>query len=493
MIVLAVIVSIAGTVCLAEAQHEQHQPAAPTKDTSSSTPTQLVRDTVSSKSAEPTKASVPLKTNKSTEHSTHSSKLKPKADTQPGESMSMAGAIGALIPGVPSEREGSGTSWLPDQSATHARHWQRDPWMLMLHGVAALRYTNQDASDAGPRGDDAISAPNWAMLMAMRPVGHAGQITLRAMLSLDRLTEGGDGYPLLFQTGESWESQPLVDQQHPHDFLMELAAAYGRKVGEHGGYFVYFGLPGEPALGPPAFMHRPSARNNLEAPLGHHWQDATHITFGVLTSGYVHKSIKLDASVFTGREPDEDRWGIDEPKFDSYSGRISYNPSPRFSLQFSGGRLESPEMLEPDIDLTRVTASALCHHGIGDGYMWNTAIIWGMNDPSVGEAQHSFLIESDWEGRALSPYGRLEIVQKPGHDLRISGADEELFSVGAVTLGVAVAVPIMKEWKSSASIQGTGYRVPDGLQGEYGKRPWSVSVQFQLSPSQATGHADGTH
>ncbi len=479
--VAAMIGFVVATAGIAAAQHEQHRPAEPVKDTVTSKPTQPAKQPAPSPIPRPVQNPEPSTTHDPSEHGAASPTQPPDAHTSSTKSMPMNGA---LIPGVPSEREGPGTSWLPDHSTMNARHWQRNPWMLMLHGAAWLRYTSQDVADAGPRGDDAISAPNWAMLMAMRPLGHSGQVTLRAMMSLDRLTEGGDGYPLLFQTGESWEGQPLVDQQHPHDLFMELAAAYGRKVGENGGYFLYFGLPGEPALGPPAFMHRPSARNNVEAPLGHHWQDATHITFGVLTGGYIHKSVKLDASVFTGREPDEDRWGIDKPKFDSYSGRISYNPSPQYSFQLSGGSLKSPEGLEPDIDLTRVSTSAIYHHRLFGGRLWTTAFIWGMNDPSVGEPQHSVLVESDWEGRAVSAYGRLEIVQKPGHDLQISGADDELFNVGAVTLGIAIAVPILKDWATSASIQGTAYRVPNGLQSEYGQRPWSVGIQMLMSPSQ---------
>lgn len=487
---VAMVVYVVGFSQITAAQHEQHRPAEPAKDTVTAKPSPPVREPVASPAPTPAQTQEKPKPHDSEGHSTSSPTETPLAHPPTSVFMLMNGS---LVPGVPSEREGSGTSWLPDHSTMNARHWQRDSWMLMLHGAAWLRYTSQDVGDAGSRGDDAISAPNWAMLMAVRPLGHSGQITLRAMISLDRLTEGGDGYPLLFQTGESWKGQPLVDQQHPHDLFMELAAAYGRKVGEHGGYFVYFGLPGEPALGPPAFMHRPSARNNAEAPLGHHWQDATHITFGVLTGGYVHKAVKVDASVFTGREPDEDRWGIDNPRFDSYSGRVSYNPSRQLSLQVSGGHLNSPEMLEPDIDLTRITASALHHHPLAGSRLWTTAVIWGMNDPSVGEPQHSVLVESDWEGRMLSPYGRLELVQKPGHDLQISGSDEELFNVEAVTLGVAVSILNIRNWKSSASIQGTAYRVPSGLQGEYGQHPWSVGVQFQISPSQSPGHTQGTH
>lgn len=398
------------------------------------------------------------------------------------DSMSMT--AWAIVPGVPHARAGSGTSWLPDRSTPRAFHWPRGEWMVMLHGMASLRYTNQDVSGEGVRGDNMVDGPNWAMVMGQRAVGTDGQVTLRAMMSLDRVTEGGDGYPLLFQSGESWQGQALVDRQHPHDLFMELAAAYGRRVGANG-YFVYFGLPGEPALGPPAFMHRPSARNMIDAPLAHHWQDATHIAFGVLTGGFVHRNVMFDASVFTGREPDENRWNFDEPKFDSYAGRISYNPTAEFALQASAGRLHSPEALEPGIDVTRMTASLLYHHPLREGRLWTTALVWGANDPSEGKTTHSFLAESDWETRVVSPYGRLQVVQKSGEDLRMPGNEGGTNNIGTLTLGGAVTLVRSEEMELTAHVQGSGYAVPEALQGAYGKRPWSVEVYLQLVPAKA--------
>ena len=91
--------------------------------------------------------------------------------------------------------------------------------------------------------------------------------------------------------------------------------------------FVYAGLPGEPAFGPPSFMHRAAAMASPEAPITHHWLDSTHITFGVLTAGLVRDSWKLEASRFTGREPDEDRYDIERPRMDSTAVRASWNPT----------------------------------------------------------------------------------------------------------------------------------------------------------------------
>src|SRR5205823_1974820 len=150
--------------------------------------------------------------------------------------------------------------------------------------------------------------------------------------SLDPLTIGGSGYPLLFQTGESWQGKPLVDYQHPHDLFSELSVTYSHAINKNSNIFAYLGFPGEPALGPTAFMHRPSSFSNPDAPIGHHWQDATHITFGVGTLGFVYNDFKLDASIFTGREPDENRYDFDTPRFDSFSGRLTFNPCRELSM-----------------------------------------------------------------------------------------------------------------------------------------------------------------
>src|SRR5881409_4322961 len=174
------------------------------------------------------------------------------------------------------------------------------------------------------------------MAMYSHPLGDSAQFGARLMMSLDPLTEGGRGYPLLFQTGESWNDESLHDRQHPHDLFDELSLSLSRKFDYDLSAYVYFGYPGEPALGPPTFMHRRSAMDDPDAPISHHWQDSTHVTFGVATAGLVWSrfgGIKIEGSIFTGREPDENRYDFDQPEFDSYSGRISWNPTRNLALQ----------------------------------------------------------------------------------------------------------------------------------------------------------------
>jgi hypothetical protein len=332
----------------------------------------------------------------------------------------------------PMTREGSGTSWLPDSSPMYGRMFMFGEDMLMLHGAIFPRYTNVSTR----RGDDRIDAPNWIMAMYSHPLGDSTQIGARLMMSLDPLTEGGRGYPLLFQSGETWNDQPLHDRQHPHDLFDELSLSLSQKFTHDLSGHIYFGYPGEPALGPPTFMHRPSAMDDPDAPLGHHWQDSTHVTFGVATAGLVWRNVKIEGSIFTGREPDEDRYDFDQPQFDSYSGRISWNPTQNLSLQFSHGYIKSPEELEPDLKRHRTTASIIYNLSLGHDTNWSNTFVWGQNhDTGEGKTQ-SFLVESDYQRGRDTVYLRWERVEKSGHELVLKSPNEsDIFPVSGYTLG----------------------------------------------------------
>jgi hypothetical protein len=332
----------------------------------------------------------------------------------------------------PMSREGSGTSWVPDSSPMYGKMFMFGNDMLMLHGAIFPRYANVSTR----RGDDRIDAPNWIMGMYSHPLGDSAQIGARLMMSLDPLTEGGRGYPLLFQSGESWHDQPLHDRQHPHDLFDELSMSLSQKFDHDFSAYVYFGYPGEPALGPPTFMHRPSAMDDPDAPLGHHWQDSTHVTFGVATGGVVWRNVKVEGSIFTGREPDEDRYDFDQPEFDSYSGRISWNPTQNLALQVSYGYIKSPEALEPDLNRHRTTASVIYNLPLGHDSNWSTSFVWGQNhDTGEGKTQ-SFLVESNYQRGPNTVYLRWEQVEKSGHELVLNPtADTRIFPVSAYTIG----------------------------------------------------------
>jgi hypothetical protein len=332
----------------------------------------------------------------------------------------------------PMSREGSGTSWIPDSSPMYGRMFMFGENMLMLHGAIFPRYTNVSTR----RGDDRIDAPNWFMGMYSHPLWNNAQFGSRLMMSLDPLTEQGRGYPLLFQTGESWNGEPLHDRQHPHDLFDELSFSLSQKFEHDLSTYIYFGYPGEPALGPPAFMHRPSAMDDPDAPIGHHWQDSTHITFGVATGGLQWRDIKIEGSIFTGREPDEDRYDFDRPRFDSYSGRLSWNPTRNLALQVSYGYIKSPEELDPTTNIHRTTASAIYNLPLGHDTNWSNTFVWGQNNATEEGKTQSFLIESNYQRGRDTVYFRWEHVEKSGHELVLNeAAHTRIFPVAGYTLG----------------------------------------------------------
>jgi hypothetical protein len=371
-----------------------------------------------------------------------------------------------------------------------AFHLSAGVWRIMIHGSIFPRYTSQDLGRAGERGGSKLDAPSMAMFEAGRPVGNSGRLMLRTMLSLDPLVEGGSGYPLLFQSGETWRGRGLVDRQHPHDLFGELAVAYSRTLGKSAEAFVYLGYPGEPALGPPAFLHRPSAANNPDAPLGHHWQDSTHIAFGVITAGIRTGDIKVDGSIFTGREPDEDRYGFDRPRLDSWSGRVSWNPTGNWALQISHGFLKSPEALAPEVDVRRTTASAGSNMALSNGRNWASTIVWGWNRDSAERSTHSFLLESSLDGEKQAVYARAEVVQKSGHDLGLESPDSEVFWINALTAGTSRRLSLIDGLGLFLGGQVTVSAVPRSLRPEYGRFPVSMSIYLRISPPRMS-HAMG--
>lgn len=399
-----------------------------------------------------------------------------RADAQHEHEMStmMDGPLG-----ISHVRMGSGTTWMPDNSVMHANHKMFGDWTLMLHGVAFGQYDYQGSK----RGDSQLGVVDWEMLMAMRSIG-SGRLHLHGMVSLEPLTLGGRGYPLLLQTGEAYKGEPLHDRQHPHDAVMELAAMFQQPIGKNLAIELYGGLAGEPAIGPVAFMHRPSAQSDPLAPLGHHWQDATHISFGVLTAGLYSKSWKVETSAFNGREPDENRWNLDLRRLDSYSTRVTVNPVREWSLSGWYGYLASPEELHPDESVHRYGASAL-HGGRGlRGGTWSSTLLVGANSHG-GHVQTSALAESNLElGLRNSLFTRVEYVRKSAEDLVLDGVDpERQFDVKSLVLGYVREIASIRGGTIGVGARGSVNLVPGSLGKFYGTNtPKGIDVFLRIRP-----------
>ncbi len=429
------------------------------------------------------------------DHNSHSHGETPKKDTMPmkmtnGHNMSHHGdhqqsMSHAFSRNLPMTRNGSGTAWLPDNSPMYGYMFHTDKWMYMIHGDAYIRYNKQDMLDRGSRGDSKFDAPNMVMFMGQRNVGKKGLLHFNTMFSLDPITVGGEGYPLLFQTGETYKDQPLVDRQHPHDLISELSVSYAHAISKKADVFLYVGYPGEPALGPAAYVHRPSAFFNPDAPLTHHWVDATHVTFGVATLGFRYGDFKIEASSFTGREPDEDRYNFDKPRFDSWSGRISYNPTAAWALQVSHGFLNEPEITHPGEDVNRTTASATYStRGFGETFT-NITALWGMNKTRDHAAEHGALLEASHTANKTTVYGRYEWVQKSAEELVLDENEfdhDAVFSVNAVTAGALHEILRIGQTRFAFGGQISFYSTSKALSGLYGDNPIAGQVYLRIFP-----------
>jgi hypothetical protein len=365
-------------------------------------------------------------------------------------------------------RESSGTGWQPEAAPHQGIHAKLGGWDTMTHGFANLIYDDQ----GGPRGDTKTFVTSMLMVMGNRPAGQDGTLGFRVMLSADPAW-GKGGYPLLLQTGETADGRtPLVDRQHPHDLFMELAASYSHRLSERSSVFAYFGLPGEPALGPPAFMHRFSGEDNPEAPISHHWLDSTHITYGVITLGYVRGGWKLEGSLFRGREPDESRYDIETGKLDSASVRLSWNPTRNWALQLSRGHIVSPEQLHPDDDVDRTTASAIYHRELAFG-LWQTTLAWGRNKPSHGEATDAWLLESALRfSGAHTVFARAERADKN----ELFADSHDTFTVGKLSAGYVHDFRHDGRFRIGIGGLVSGYSLPPELHSAYGSSPTSFML-----------------
>ncbi|CAN5495060.1 hypothetical protein BH10PSE11_BH10PSE11_16440 [soil metagenome] len=386
------------------------------------------------------------------------------------------GAMKGFLGPYPMTREGSGTSWVPDATPHEGLHQQLAEWSVMTHGNINLIYDNQ----GGLRGGNKTFVSGMLMTMAQRQLGE-GTIGVRAMLSPEPFM-GANGYPLLLATGETANGRNhLVDRQHPHELFMELAATYSQNITKNSSVFIYGGLPGEPALGPPAFMHRTSGMDNPEAPISHHWLDSTHITFGVLTAGVVVNDWKFEASTFRGREPDQYRYDIERPYLDSFSGRVSWNPIQELSLQVSYGRLNSPEQLAPSMNENRLTASAIYTKLFGDGHLWSTTAAWGRKMLRPGETLDAFLIESSVILKNnVTLFMRAERADENELTHDIPGLDGRTFTVSKVSVGGIYDFVRTERVKFGLGGLVSRYGIPGDLVNEYGRDPTSYMVFGRL-------------
>jgi hypothetical protein len=382
-----------------------------------------------------------------------------------GHMMNMNGALGSY----PITRESSGTAWQPDSSEHMGLHVMSGDWTLMAHGVVNFVIDHQ----SGPRGGNKAFANGMLMGMARHPLGN-GVLQFKAMLSPDPLM-GPRGYPLLLATGETANGRDrLIDRQHPHDLFMELSASVSQNIGPKSSLFLYAGLPGEPAFGPPAFMHRESVMDSPEAPISHHWLDSTHISFGVATAGVVLDRVKLEVSRFNAREPDQHRWDIETGPLDSTAIRLSWNPTRTLALQGSWGRFKDPEQLEPGINQRRWSASALWADEVAPGWKAAATLAWGRKIIR-GHDDDALVAEASLRHAGWTLFGRGEMTRN--REL-IQGQDTPAYRIGKVSAGAIRDFQIADHLALGAGGLFAVNFVPDALAPLYGGNSPTGTMAF---------------
>ncbi len=371
----------------------------------------------------------------------------------------------------------SGTSIEPRSTTEFSPMTQKTlgDWVFMFHANAFVADTQQ----SGSRGGDKAFSTNWFMPMLARKAG-ASTISFRTMLSLEPATVTQRRYPLLFQTGETAYGREIVDGQHPHDLIMELTARYDYAFNDHAQFFVYGGPVGEPALGPTAFPHRASASENPVAVLGHHQEDSTHVSNSVVTVGFAGGPVQIEASTFHGGEPNENRWNIDRGKPDSFASRLSFSAGNSFSGQFSIGRINNRERLEPELDTLRTTASV--HHSVrfGGGHV-ASSLIWGRNkdmDGSQRQVFNAYTLEStvnfrsqNWVWTRIENLDRAETSRTPAGRIQ------------AWTVGYERELPTGNApLRAGLGAQATFYGLPPQFKSVYGDHPAGLVIFLRIRP-----------
>ena len=376
--------------------------------------------------------------------------------------------------------ESSGTAFQPSAWPMPMLMTPVGDWHLMWMAQGFLVDTQQ----SGPRGGDKLYSTNWGMLSAVHRLG-GGSVMLRSMMSLEPATITARRYPLLFQTGETAFGAPIVDGQHPHDLFMEVGVQYAHPLGENATWNVYYAPVGEPALGPVAYPHRASAMELPQATIGHHWEDSTHIADNVVTAGMSYRKVRLEASGFYGREPNENRWNFDFGPMNSWSTRFSVFPTKNWAGQVSVGRLHDPEALHAG-DVVRTTASVEYIRPTSGNHSWATSLIWGQDyktneqratntataETVVPFRRNNFLTgRYEWSQRdelfANNPQLAAQVSRETG---------TPVFQVNAFTVGYTRDVNLFRNVQTGIGANVSTYVIDAALQPYYGAHPWGVNM-----------------
>ena len=355
-------------------------------------------------------------------------------------------------------------------------HAAQPGWHIAWHGTAFVQY----ARTFETRGTYQFGSVNRAMVQAGGPAA-GGVVRFDFMGSAEPLTLTKRGVPQLLQASFHVDGETITDRAHPSPWIMELAGSYERAWGTDGAVSVYAAAIGEPALGPPVYLHRASAAANPVVPLGHHLQDDTHSSYGVVSAGVRWQSLHVEASAFNERQPENANtvFYYDGARLDAYAGRATIAAGAGWSVFGSYGYM--PEMTAGH--------SHGAQHRIGAGAIrtspaWSFSAVYGANDPVGSDRpRRALLFEAEHHssgGGVL--FGRAEFVQRTAEELALVGSINAVQDVGAVQLGYGWNVLARGRVTTRLGAHATLDVVTPQLEPFYGTgTPLSLGVHAQVS------------
>jgi hypothetical protein len=358
--------------------------------------------------------------------------------------------------------------------------------MWMIHGNAFLVETAEE----GARGRSRLSSVN----MLMTELGHSygnNYLNVDLMLTAERWTLPGGGYPELLQIGEKDENgSPYIDAQHPHSSpIMGLTFSDTIAINDRGDYVkIFFAPRGQATEGPVAFMHRPTGMVNPDAPLGHHiGQDVAHITSTVLGASISKDKFQFEVSAFNGLEPEPTKVDLPSRELNSYAARLVYEFSNQLIGMISYSEVKDPEPNDPTLKkMQRYSASLYGKHIFSDSSVLQNTLIYGQ----VANLDHISILRSAldefWIAQKDQPHnywGRIEAVERTADQLAILTAanPQQAQWVWGLTAGYTYKIKLGDDLEAGLGASVTKDLLPGEFRAAYSGDPVSGKIFLQVS------------
>ena len=150
-------------------------------------------------------------------------------------------------------------------------------------------------------------------------------------------------------------------------------------------------------------------------------------------------------------------------------------------MQVSWGRLHSPELLAPDVNEDRLTASATYTQPFGSDYLWSSTVAWGRKMLDPGETLDGFMLETALIiKKTYTLFARAERDRRDRAAARSAWPRGTVQMVNKVSVGGIYDIPVAKQIKFGVGALVSVYGLPSELKPSYGSDPTSFMLFGRL-------------